>query len=120
MVRQSNSPDKNYFLGTRAKLPARNLSLRRRGMPSQCLSSNDQVILENSKKMLIFFLVYDHLFPSDMIHWIRDICIVRYLGLKFTYDVKFERQKKIRRTIESFDNNCRENFRFNATKLNIT
>ena len=56
MVRQSNSPGKNHFLGTRAKLHARNLSLRRRGMPSQCLSTNDQIILGNAKKILLFIL----------------------------------------------------------------
>ena len=77
MLRRSNSPGKDCFLRTRAKFPARNLSLRRREIACQCLIANDQVILENAEKVLLFFLLYDHLFHCDLIHGIREICIVQ-------------------------------------------
>jgi len=96
----------------------RNLSFRRRHGLGQNLTSNEQVALRKSTRMLAALLVTERLNPDslDFEAW-KTALLWRHFLLRYTDDVELESAVNKRRTIESFGPSIKKDFRFEAGEL---
>ena len=90
----------------------RNLSFRRRHGLGQNLTSNEQVALRKSTRMLAALLVTERLNPDslDFEAW-KTALLWRHFLLRYTDDIELESAVNKRRTIE------KEDFRFKTAEL---
>ena len=104
----------------RLKKSNHNLSLRRRHGLGQNLTSNDQVKLLKSKRIICASLIMLKKKPESLkFKKILKISIARYLSLSYVEDIELEPTVNKKRDIDSFGQGVKKDMRFEADDLRL-
>ena len=104
----------------RPRKPNNKLSLRRRNGLGQNLTSNDQVNLRKTNKLIYLVLVLVNKFPNDDKY--KNILRPLYanlLRLKYVDDIPLEPTRNFRRNIASFGQSIKKDLRFEAQHIRL-
>jgi hypothetical protein len=106
--------------GKRKKLPNKELSFRRRSGHNHNLTADDQVKLAKVKKIIAFLLVLTKKNPKEKKYEkLLRVYVAKSISLSYSDEIIFQKVRNRRRTIASFGEFAKANFRFESAHLKL-